>query len=210
MTQIKRIPCGIVNCYLLSGDGGSVLVDACNPGMGETILSAIEGADVKLILLTHGHSDHIGSAAYLREKLQAPIAMHAADVELITNPGARQLYGHTLLGRALARASATTMENAGIPPFEPDVLLSDGDDLSRYGVRADMIALPGHTAGSIGVLTEERDLIAGDAACHMLRPTVARIYEDRAAMEQSIAKMRQRGVQRLYVGHGSPFLLSAI
>lgn len=210
MTMIHRIPCGIVNCYLLTGETGSILVDACNPGMGDGIRKAIGNAEVKLIVLTHGHSDHIGSTAYLRDQMHAPIAMSGMDVELIANPRMRKLYGHTPLGCILARASETAMADAGTSKFEPDILLSDGDDLSHYGVQASIITLPGHTAGSIGVLTNEHELVAGDAAFHMLRPTGARIYEDRAAMEQSISKMRQRGVERLYVGHGSPFRMSAI
>lgn len=210
MTQIKRIPCGIVNCYLLTGDQGSILVDTGNPGMTDAILSAIPNADVRLILLTHGHSDHIGSAACLRDRLHAPIAMHEADKVLITNPNARKLYAHTPLGRMLSRMSESTMEHAGTPAFEPDLLLSDGDSLSPYGVHASVVYLPGHTAGSIGVLTDENDLIAGDAACHMLRPTAARLYEDRAMMERSIDKMNDLSVRRLYVGHGAPFPLSAI
>ena len=58
-TRVRRIPCGTVNCYLLTGDRGSVLVDTGWAGYGEKLLSACLGQDVRLILLTHGHVDHI-------------------------------------------------------------------------------------------------------------------------------------------------------
>lgn len=202
MTSIKRIPCGIVNCYLLSGDTGSIVIDTGNPGDADRIVMALNGTPISLILLTHGHTDHCGAAAELHERLKAPVAMHEADVELVENPSARKLYGHTPLGRILAKASASTMENGKVKPFVPDVLLNDGFDLTPYGVAAHVVALPGHTKGSVGVLTDEGDMFVGDAAFHMLRPTSARIYEDRTQMEKSVEKIKSLCKGLLYVGHG--------
>lgn len=202
MTSIKRIPCGIVNCYLLTGDTGSILIDTGNPGDADKIEKALNGTPISLILLTHGHTDHCGAAAELHERLKAPIAMHEADVELIENPNVRKLYGHTFLGHILAKASASTMENGKVKPFAPDVLVDDGFSLKPYGVSAHIVTLSGHTKGSIGILTDEGNMIVGDAAFHMLRPTSARIYEDRAQMEKSVEKMKNLCNGLLYVGHG--------
>lgn len=202
MSTIARIPCGIVNCYLLRGDTGSILIDTGNPNDADRITVALNGTAINLILLTHGHTDHCGAAAELRERLKAPIAMSEADVELIANPNARKLYGHTLLGRVLAKASATTMENGKVKPFKPDVTVDDGFVLTPYGVTARVIALPGHTKGSVGVLTEQGDMLVGDAAFHMLRPTSARIYEDREQMEESMEKIKSICKGSIYVGHG--------
>lgn len=210
MVTIRRVSCGIVNCYLLSGESGSVLIDAGNPNCGKMILRKLGDIKVSLILLTHGHSDHIGSAADLSEKLHAPIAMNQADVPLITEPCSCKLHGHTALGRILAGASEATMKNASVAPFTPEVLVDEGFELSSYGISAHVIALPGHTAGSIGVLTDAGDVIVGDAAFHMFRPTGARIYEDREAMEASVAKIKRLCTGRIYVGHGGPIKPSVL
>lgn len=202
MNSIIRISCGIVSCYLLTGDTGNILIDSGNPGDAEKIVSALNGTPISLILLTHGHTDHCGSAAELHKRLKAPVAMHEADAELLENPNARKLYSHTLLGRILAKASASTMENGKVEPFTPGVLVDNGFDLKPYGVAAHIIALPGHTKGSVGIITDEGDMIVGDAAFHMIKPTSARIYEDRAQMEKSVEKMKAICKGLLYVGHG--------
>lgn len=210
MCRIQRISCGIVNCYLLKGERGAVLLDAGNANDCDRIVRAIGNTPINLILLTHGHTDHIGAAAELSEKFNVPIAMHEADVPLITAPSARKLYGHTFLGRILASASESTMSHAKVKPFEPKLLVDEGFDLESYGVNAHVVALPGHTAGSVGVVTNTGDMIVGDAAFHMLRPTSARLYEDRATMEKSVEKIKRLCSGRIYVGHGSPMKAAAI
>ncbi len=85
MTWIKRIPCGMVNCYLLTGKNGAVLVDTGETGYEEKILEACAGKNVRLIMLTHGHIDHIQNAAYLARELKAPIGMNEKDLALKQN-----------------------------------------------------------------------------------------------------------------------------
>lgn len=204
MCTVQRIACGIVSCYLVSGKDGNILIDTCNASDEDSIFEALKGANVKLILLTHGHTDHCGAAAGLSKRLNAPIAMHEADVELIAHPDARALYAHTPLGRVMAKTSKRTMAGMTVPPFQPDLLVEDGFDLSPYGVSARVVALPGHTLGSVGVLTERGDMVVGDAASHMIRPTGARIYEDRQRMEESLGVIKRLCTGLVYVGHGSP------
>lgn len=204
MCTVQRISCGFVNCYLLMDDAGAILIDTANPHCSDLILRQLGNVSVNLIVLTHGHSDHVGSAAELSQKLHAPVAMHEADTPLITAPASRKLQGHTLLGRVLAGASQSVMAKTRVSPFVLTVPVDEGFDLSAYGVRAHVVALPGHTAGSIGVLTNTGDIIVGDAAFHMLRPTGARIYEDRKEMEASVEKIRRLCTGSIYVGHGNP------
>lgn len=205
MCTIRPVACGMVNCHILSGSDGCILIDTGNAGSEGKIVRALDGSRVNLILLTHGHTDHCGAAAILSKQLDAPIAMHEADAELIERPVARKLYAHTPLGRVLAKASMFTMANTPIAHFKPDLLVEDGFDLSKYGVSARVVALPGHTKGSVGVLTDGGDMIVGDAAFNMLRPTGARIYEDRRQMEESLAKIKRLCKGLIYVGHGKPF-----
>ena len=87
-----------------------------------------------------------------------------------------------------------------------DVFFEDGQSLADYGADARVVALPGHTPGSIGVLTPEGELILGDAMFHMLRPTGSRLYEDRAEMERSLEKISKLPVKRIFPGHGKPIL----
>ena len=69
MRGIRRIPCGNVNCYLVQGEEGAVLVDTGYTGYVELLLDTCLGAGVRLIVLTHGHLDHIQNTALLMERL---------------------------------------------------------------------------------------------------------------------------------------------
>ena len=73
----------MANCYLLMGKGGAVLADTGETGDREKVLEMCRNKNVRLLVLTHGHIDHIQNAAYLARELQIPIGMNEKDVELI-------------------------------------------------------------------------------------------------------------------------------
>ena len=202
--MVQRLKFSYANCYLLSGEGGSILIDTCNYKDGPGIMKRIEGKNVKLILLTHGHFDHVSSAKYLAKRLNVPIAMSEKDVFMIGNGAASVLHGDTLLGRIMSHFSKRVLNISEYSVFKPDVLLEDGQDLSEYGVKARIITLPGHTKGSVGVLTEHGEIVVGDAMFNMLRPTGSRLYEDREPMGQSVEKIKKSGAKTIFVGHGKP------
>jgi len=202
--MVERIKMGYANCYLVSGEGGSILVDSCNYKDGEKIFKRVKDKNVKLILLTHCHFDHVSSAEYLSRRLGVPIAMSREDAHLIGNGEASILKAHTPLGRIMARFSRGVLTRATYSKFTPELWLEEGQKLSEYGVRASVVALPGHTKGSVGVLTDEGDFIVGDAVFNMLHPTGSRLYEDRETMEHSFEKIRKSGAVNVYMGHGNP------
>lgn len=195
------------NCYLLSGKNGSILIDSCNSEDGEQILSRIENKNVKLILLTHCHFDHVGSAEFLSKRLNIPIAMNEADTQLIGNGQASILKGNTFIGRIMSRHSSGILTKATYSVFTPDIFISDGQDLSEYGIAAHVVALPGHTKGSIGVLTDEGEFIVGDAMSNMLGPTGSPLFENEEMMKNSVNTIRKSGAKIIFVGHGNPIKL---
>ncbi len=202
--MIQRLKFSYANCYLLSGKNGSILIDTCNYKDGPGILKRIEGKNVKLILLTHGHFDHVSSAKYLAKRLNVPIAMSEKDKYMLGNGTASKLHADTLFGKIMVHFSQRVLKIATYSDFEPNVLLEDGQNLSEYGVNASVIALPGHTPGSISVLTDNGEIVVGDAMFNMMRPTGSRLFEDKKTMEQSVEKIKRTGAQTIYVGHGKP------
>ena len=202
--MVERIKMGYANCYLLSGDDGSILIDTCNYKDGPKIYERVKNKNVKLILLTHCHFDHVSSAKYISKRLNVPIAMSNADIHLIGNGQASILHGNTPLGKFMVFFSQAVLKKATYSVFTPEVLLEDGQELSEYGVKAKVVALPGHTKGSVGILTADGKFIVGDAMFNMLRPTGSRLYEDEQVMEQSVDKIRKSGAKTVYVGHGNP------
>jgi len=97
MNKVHRIKCGNGNCYLVSKGNNTILVDTSRTKYKDEILELCRTKDVKLILLTHGHVDHIQNAAYLSKELNAPIAMHKADYALIKDNMTEPMFAHGML-----------------------------------------------------------------------------------------------------------------
>ena len=89
--------------------------------------------------------------------------------------------------------------------FKPDLLLQDGDDLSGYGLPAVIVALPGHSKGSLGILTTSGDLFCGDLLVNTKKPEVNTLIDEVPAMAASLEKIRGMQIQTVYPGHGNPF-----
>jgi glyoxylase-like metal-dependent hydrolase (beta-lactamase superfamily II) len=204
MIEIERIKCGNGNAYIVSDGENSILVDTCHEEYRDLILRKCRLKNVGLIVLTHGHFDHVQNAAYLSGTLNAKIAMHRDDFALIKDMLAEPIMAHTLLGKVIMKMSQKGFNQAKIEPFEPEIFLKDGDSLSKYGVLATIISLPGHTKGSIGIIVGDNDIIVGDALMNILYPTKSPLYGDRVMMEQSAARISSLGNKTIHFGHGNP------
>lgn len=204
MERILRIPCGNVNCYLVSNGENAILVDTCREKYRQKILDACNPFRVRLLVLTHGHVDHVQNAAFLSQKLDCPVAMHRADRSLLTDNMNQPLSAGSFLGKIVLSASIKSFKTDDIPVFSPTVFLEDGDSLHDYGFAATVVGLPGHTDGSIGLDVGGRGLIVGDALMNMFYPTVSMLYHNREIMLKSAAKIEGFGVRTIHFGHGKP------
>ena len=204
MSSIERIKCGNGNVYLVSNGDKAILIDTCRESYRDKILEKCKRKKVSLIILTHGHVDHIQNAAFLSKRLNVPIALHKGDYELIKDNWAQPMSARSFLGKIILMLSKKSIKTDRIEPFEPHVFLSDGDDLSEYGVQATVIELPGHTKGSIGVRVEGTDVIVGDALMNMIYPTKSPLYDDKENVKTSAAKISALGAVRVHFGHGKP------
>lgn len=204
MEKVERIVCGNGNCYIISNGKDAVLADTCREKYRDKILAACKPYNIRLLVLTHGHIDHIQNARFLSDILHIPIAMNNHDVNLIKNNMNQSLSAHGILGKIVLKASEKSFREEEIPYFSPEVFLNDGDSLERYGVSAKVVSLPGHTEGSIGLDVAEKHLIVGDALMNMFYPTVSMLYNDKTVMLQSAKKISAMGNRTIYFGHGGP------
>lgn len=202
MYNIIKIKAGS-NCYLVSQEDSSILIDTGLKGNEKKIVEACQGKDVKLIVLTHGHIDHIQNAVYLAKQLKVPIAMHKDDVILIQNNLCREMKSKGFLGNIVRFFSVMSAKYTEIQSFIPDVILKEGDKLLEYGIDGEIIELPGHTEGSIGIMLGDQDLLVGDALMNMFGPGVSLLYEDREEMLRSAKKIADIGKLKIYFGHGT-------
>jgi hydroxyacylglutathione hydrolase len=219
---IKTIGLNGVNCYLLAAGDGFVLVDT---GLA-TKRAVLEGALARagcvpgrlaLIVLTHGDIDHVGNAAHLRKTYGAKIAMHTDDARMVETGdmdwNRKPTPDHVTVAGRFIRVAGTLVEllrrGNAFETFAPDVLVGDGDDLVAHGLDARVVHLPGHSKGSIGVLTAAGDLVCGDLLYNWRRTSVP-ICDDSAAHDASMAKLHGLHVETIYPGHGKPFPWSVV
>ena len=202
---------GSVNCYLIQVDTGFILIDTGSSNARAALEQQLESAgcrpgDLNLIVITHGDFDHTGNAAYLREKFAAKIAMHADD-RAMTERGDmlanRKSTG--LINRMVAFLTPRLMGFNQSERFTPDRYLKEGDNLSEYGFDADVLSIPGHSQGSIGVMTANGDLFCGDLLDNTAGPGLNGIMDDLAAGQASVDKLEGYTINMVYPGHGGSF-----
>lgn len=214
--MITKINLIIANAYLVRGRK-TVIVDTGAPGSAPRILNAIKRQginqrDVSLILLTHAHSDHAGSAGVLREALQAPVAVHREDVAMLErgdNGGFRPV--------DVEAAFSKPFVDRPFPPIRPDIVLDGSTDFSDYGLDGWLMHTPGHSDGSISLLLPDGNAIVGDilrggimgGTFFPARPTYPFfLYDmaDKAILHTSIRRVLDAGATYFYTGHGGPIL----
>ena len=206
MSQIHQIKCGNVNCYIIENGTSGILVDTGKKEFIGKVIDTCKFYSVKLIALTHAHFDHAENAARISDALGIPIGMNEKDCNLIQSNANQSLSAANILGKIVLSVSLKEFSVRSIPEFKPDILLHDDDHLSKYGIDAHIISLPGHTDGSIGIDVDKKYFLAGDALMNMFYPTVSMLYHNRDTMLESARKISSMGNRTIYFGHGKPML----
>lgn len=229
--EIIRIDLNGVNCYLgkegsnfiLFDTGGHMILDKTFTDRCEVLMSELERfgckpGNLKLIILTHGDIDHIANAKLISEKYQTKIAMHAGDLELVESLTIEKMMQcfnfksvilkiiFQIMKKPIKKISTKILDT--LKTFRPDILLNEGDCLLEYGFNAKILHVPGHTEGSIGVLTENGDLIAGDIFMNNKKPGIAPNAYDFKILAKSVARLKTMNINTVYPGHGLPFRMN--
>lgn len=141
----------MTNCYVCHDGGEAVLIDpSCATSREQQqVVDYIEDNDLQIrhLLLTHGHIDHIFGCAFFSERYGQRFQMHAAD--------------QAFLQQAPQQAQAFGVQ-IDAPPV-PDTFLEEGDTVAFGDVTLDILHTPGHSPGSICFVDAARDqAITGD------------------------------------------------
>ncbi|MDR3576448.1 MAG: MBL fold metallo-hydrolase [Anaerolineaceae bacterium] len=210
--EITTIQSGGVNCYLVKIETGFILIDSGLSNKRAKIEKALESAgcqpgDLKLILLTHADSDHAGNCASLREKYGAKIAMHPAE-------SAAAESGDMRLSRKkapfLANMIFSFFKLNKADRFKPDFTVDEGSVLSDFGFDARVLYLPGHSLGSIGILTGSGDLFCGDLLVNTDQPAINSLVDNPQDIKASFERLYSLNIKTAYPGHGKAFELEQL
>jgi glyoxylase-like metal-dependent hydrolase (beta-lactamase superfamily II) len=199
---------GSVNCYLIETDIGYILIDTGCSSRRTNLEKELESAgckpgNLKLIVLTHGDFDHTGNAAYLREKYGTKIAMHHDDSGMVERGN---MFWNRRKPNIIIRMMTPILFGFGKSKrFTPDLCIEEGYDLSEYGFDARVIYIPGHSKGSIGILTAGGDLFCGDLLTNMDKPVLNSIMDNSEEANTSVEKLKKLRINTVYPGHGKQF-----
>ncbi len=192
------------NVYLLSGEK-LMLVDTGMPGSGPKIVRFIreelkrDEHELSMIVLTHQHIDHAGSALWLKGATRARIAIHEDDADYVS--GRREpLRPKGAAGVAFAVFSPFFK----LRTFDPDLLLRDGEMLGPFRI----VHIPGHTPGSIAICDDANGLVfSGDIVSTRSGRAAfppRSFNSDGSKMRESLSALLSRHQGLLLPGHGEP------
>jgi glyoxylase-like metal-dependent hydrolase (beta-lactamase superfamily II) len=217
IVRIPILPFGMVNAHLIRSDAGCILVDTGIPGSEHKIAKVLaqQGLsfqDVKLIIVTHAHTDHAGCAARLRQLSGAPILAHRDDADFYSRKEPMTFCPTGLVGRLFLK---TPLPHQPYEGFVPDMMMKNDDSLNLldFGVDGCVRHTAGHTPGSIAVELASKEALVGDLLAsgiliggialtgRAIRPP---FEDDPEAVAHELKRMVQGGARHFYLGHGGP------
>lgn len=216
--QLSIFPMGMINCFLIKGEAKHILVDTGVPNSEAKIIKQLNKHNIKLddiglIIITHGHIDHFGSAKELKDILKVPILVHDLDKKALqTGKSMLETLKPThkiwdiILKPKLAKDKAS--------PCLPDIVLIENEeyDLSIYGINGKVIHTPGHTPGSLSVVLEGGSAIIMDLASSGIllggiafnsRMKHPPFHDNLQQVKSSINYILSLNTDTFYLGHGN-------
>jgi glyoxylase-like metal-dependent hydrolase (beta-lactamase superfamily II) len=212
-TGVYQLPFPVSNVYIWNWNDGITLIDTGVPESAAGILEAIASLGgspegIKEIVLTHFHRDHTGSAAELAQRTGASVLVHPADAAVIAGRRSPPVPDLTDMERVLAQqlfGDLSALPGPQPPPVRVDREVRDGDLTDGGG---SIVALPGHTPGSIGLRIPHLGVMfTGDSiAAYDGAPILGPFNVDRAKAIEALRKQAALDFEIACVGHGQPIV----
>ncbi len=212
--EIHKLSLGICNCYLVKEDG-LILIDAGPPNQVSKLRMelqtlSINPEDISLLLLTHGHYDHIGSANAVKALTNCKIAISHHEKEWVEQALRPMPPGIGIWGAIMATLMRAVTPFMKFPASSVDITLEDREFLlNPFGINGKVLHTPGHSSGSMSVLLETGEAFVGDLAMNgfpmRIRPGMPIFGDDRNTVKASWKLLLDNGAKWIYPAHGNPF-----
>ncbi len=212
--QIETLKVGVDNCYLVQ-DEGLILIDGGSPKAFRDFSKGIKRIginpkEIKAIVITHCHWDHIGCAKAIKDCTEAKIMVHANEKSILEEGKHLMPPGVTIWGKILGSLFEKWSRKFQIEPCEVDIVIGDDNQsLSEFGINGKIVSTPGHSAGSISVVLDSGDAFVGDMAMNGIpmtrKPNLPIFAEDVSALNKSWKKLIDMGITTVHPAHGKSF-----
>ena len=200
--------------YIIQAEG-IILVDGGDPKLFGRFMKLVDGASIKpeeiqLIILTHGHWDHVGLTKEIKDYCSAKVMMHQSDLNLLKDFPPSQPPGFTPWGKGIISLLKLYTRSLRIPAFDVDFPFgNDNFVLDEFGIPGKVVHTPGHSPGSVSVVLDSGEAFVGDLAMNMfpmrLSPGLPIFGDDIQVVKDSWRKLREMNVRMVYPAHGKPF-----
>lgn len=188
------------NLYVIKGIDGDILIDTGFIGMKKKLKRWLDNFNIKLIILTHAHVDHIWNVYYLKKLYNCEVMIGIDDIANLDNSkidskASKKKYSQW-----------TKLMNFGMKKFVPkkfdvDMELYNNQILDKFGIKMKIVSLPGHTSGSIGILYKDY-LFAGDALVNRgTYPEIAYQNQNNVSAKETYNKIIELKPKIIFVGH---------
>jgi len=197
--------------FLIKGDNGNILIDAGMKGQNDRIMKVLSenGAEkIDLIIITHAHIDHFGNIDELNCKLKAPVLIHENDLEWLKKGENAPSKPYGFKGKTMLKMFGGMQKR--IPNgYVADIIMKGYTfNLESYGVNARIIHTPGHTAGSVSVISDEGYAVIGDLLMSFVvkkNPGYPIYVYDVDIWKNSLKKVLDTDVEIMYPSHGEVY-----
>lgn len=188
---IEKLSSGVygANCYIIASEStkDGIIIDPADNTKGLMELIEKKNLNIRYIILTHGHGDHIGGIRELKESTNSEILIHKEDKEMLEN-------------KDLNLSSQMPMVMVEI---KPDRVLEDGEIIDFGDIKAEIIHTPGHTKGCISIKIDN-NIFTGDT---LFKGSIGRTDLYGGSYDNIIASIKDKLMTyddeiKVYPGHG--------
>jgi len=208
--RVHEVLHGRCNCYLVVGNGTSLLVDTGRCRNVAALQAGLAQAGVApeqplLVVLTHTHFDHAENAAQVRATYDATLFVHRSEAGYLAMGDSPLPAGSVLPTRLLSRAVSGWMQRrVRYAPTEADELVDERLDFRSRGVPAYLLHTPGHSKGSLSVIVDNEVGLVGDAMVGIVPGATFPPYaDDPNRLMTSWQALLATGCSRFLPAHGS-------
>lgn len=205
---VRPVKFGLPNIYFIKTNRGYILVDTGMPNPEETLdfvfkKAAVDPKSVEIIILTHGHLDHVGNIAYAKRKSGAKVLCHQSFSESLEKGEIEPAIARDWLSRFLN--FIISLAGTKFEGVKPDIVVEDELDLHEFGVSGKIIHTPGHSSSSISIVLDNGEALIGDIVRgeESGEIVIGNFYEDETVLLESLRKVAALEPKVIYLSHGN-------
>jgi hydroxyacylglutathione hydrolase len=218
-SDIFSLKLGINSCYIIRGKT-TIMIDGGMPNKIRVFKRRlgrlyINPEEIKLLVLTHSHFDHAGSAKPIGELTGAKIVIHETERSFLENSEFAIIKGIDSWGKISLAVLSPFFKRISFPKVEADIFINEKEyPLYEYGIDGKILHTPGHTQGSLSVLLDTGEAFVGclahDGLPFRINPGLPIYAQDLNKVKESWKFLINKGAKLIFPGHGNPFPVEII